>query len=748
MMSFRIVGILLLLYGIALAYAGYGLVAVGGSPAFLLTGVGTVVSGMLVFFATSWGWRLYAVVLLGTAIWAAIDGSFILIQVAPRVGYSLLLGLPVAFVYFRRPRRVAALLLAAILWQVGASVPARADEPPASEWNAVGRTLNGTRYTTADQITPENVKDLKVAWTYRTGEDPYHEPDPMNMPTFEATPIKDGDTLYFCTPRNQLIALNAETGQERWRYDPKASTAKMYVLACRGVSLYKAKTALAQCQKRIIGGTIDGRMFAVDAESGKPCEDFGDHGIIDLKANLGAVEPGTYGITSPPTVANDTVMVGAFMRDNQGDDMPSGVVRAYDPMTGKQLWAWDTGRVDSNPTLAPGETYTRGSPGAWSIYSADEQLGLVYIPTGGGGNDYFGGNRTPIAEKTANAVVALDIATGAVRWSFQTSHHDLWDYDVAGQPVLADFDTANGKVPAVFQATKRGELFVLDRRDGTPLSRVEERPVPGDGVAGEHLSPTQPFSVDMPSFAGTPLNEASMWGVSPFDMIACRTKFLQQRYDGVHTPPSLQGSIHYPSNFGASNWGSVSIDPVRKILMTNTTQVAAIVQLITRAQADAIVAKGGHLGAAMTGTPYASRQSPLLSPLRIPCNAPPWGLLTAVDLTSKKILWQKTLGTTQDKAPLGIPLPLGMPNVGGSVVTKSGLVFIGAAIENAVRAFDETTGAELWKARLPASVQATPMTYISERDGRQYLVVAAGGHSYLESTLGDYVIAFALPPKS
>lgn len=641
-------------------------------------------------------------------------------------------------------QRLCALILAA-LGYVLLGLPVYADQASPAQWPSYGRTLAGTRFTPADGITPANVGHLSVAWTYHTGEDPTKEPDPRNLPAFEATPLKIADTLYLCTPRNQVIALDAERGTERWRFDPKAVVKGTFLLACRGVSYYESPKPLPQCQKRILIGTIDARLIALDAASGVPCSDFGKGGTVDLTENIGKVEAGFYGVTSPPTIARGLAIVGALVLDDQSIDVPSGVVRAFDPVSGALRWSFDMGNADPNAKPKPGETYTRGSPNAWSVYSADEALGLVYIPTGNNSPDYFGANRNATAEKYASAVVALDIETGVPRWTFQTVHHDLWDYDVPAQPVLVDLDTPQGKVPALIQTTKRGEIFVLDRRTGAPLSRVEERPVPGAAAKGDTVSPTQPFSVDMPSLAGPILTEASMWGVTPFDLLSCRTQFKTLRYEGPFTPPSVQGSIHFPSNMGGSNWGSVSFDEDRQILIANTSEVPAIVRLIPRDQVAAEKARGVRIHNTQTGTPYAALQTPMLSPLGIPCNAPPWGRLTAIDLKTKRVIWQRPLGTTEDRAPFNISLALGMPNSGGALVTRSGLVFIGAAIDSYLRAFDIKTGKEVWKAKLPASAQATPMSFVSESDGRQYIVIAAGGHKVLSSKLGDSVIAFALP---
>jgi quinoprotein glucose dehydrogenase len=620
-------------------------------------------------------------------------------------------------------------------------LPPLSDADPGG-WGAFGRTASGTRFSPLEQITPANVAGLKVAWTYRNGEDPLKPLHPFNRPSYEVTPIKAGNLLYLCTPRAQAIAVDARTGKEVWRYDPHTNVNEAFVLACRGVTYYDSGQAGGICAKRIVWGTMDGRIVAVDALTGLPCEEFGRHGEIALTADIGSIKPGTYGLTSPPIITKGVIISSAFVLDSQGVDSPSGVVRGYDAKTGRQLWAWDSGRDDANAALKPGETYRRGSPNAWSIYSADEDLGMVYFGTGNNNPDYFGATRSRAAERNSSSVVALDSRTGALRWRFQTVHHDLFDYDVASQPVL----TRMGGVPVLIQPTKSGQLFVLDRRTGKPVSRVVERAVSTAEVPGERVSHTQPFSVDMPSFVAPRLTEASLWGISPFDLLACQIKFRQSRYDGEFTAPTVEGSIHVPSNMGSFNWSSVAVDEARGILIANTSHVAAVVRLIPRKQADALEKAGQRQWTPQAGTPYSAEQRPYLSPLGYPCTPPPWGLLTAIDLKTKRVLWREPLGTTRDKAPVPIGLKLGMPNMGGSAVTRSGLTFIGSALENRFRAFDTRTGRELWSADTPAGPQASPMTYLA--DGRQYVVIAAGGHSHMGSKLGDYLVAYALPKET
>ncbi|WP_170228139.1 pyrroloquinoline quinone-dependent dehydrogenase [Denitratisoma oestradiolicum] len=626
-------------------------------------------------------------------------------------------------------------------WKGTAPVAADGSSP---DWSAYGGDLSGRRYSPLTQIHGGNVGELQAVWQYRTGDGPAQKREPSNLPAFEATPLKIDDSLYFCTPTNVVISLDAETGRERWRFNPETDTRGHYLVTCRGVSYHRQEVQAGHCTRRILAGTIDGRLLALDADDGKPCADFGRNGQVSLRGGQEPIKPGFFSITSPPNVVGGVAIVGGLVLDNQSVDVPSGVVRAYDVITGQLRWAWDSAR-EQNPVPA-GQPYGRGSPNAWGVFSADPALGLVFVPTGNRSPDYFGGHRTPAEDSHASAVVAIEVATGKTRWVFQTVHHDIWDYDVASQPVLVDMNVAGSPVPALVQATKQGQVFVLDRRDGKPIYRVEERPVPRGTVPGDRASATQPFSVEMPALHPLRLSEDDMWGLTPFDRAWCRTEFKKHRHEGLFTPPSLQGTVNYPSNLGASNWGSVAIDPRRGILIANTNRIASVVTMIPREEMNRRIAAGEFAHSPSEGTPYMADARPFLSPLGIPCTRPPWGVLTAIDLDKRTVLWERPLGTTRDLAPLPIPLNWGVPNAGGSLITGGGLVFIGAAADDYLRAFSVESGDEIWRARLPAGGQATPMTYL-DRNGRQYVVIAAGGHAHLGSTLGDYIVAFAIAPK-
>jgi quinoprotein glucose dehydrogenase len=455
-------------------------------------------------------------------------------------------------------------------------------------------------------------------------------------------------------------------------------------------------------------------------------------------------------MTSPPAVVGDVIVVGSAISDNQRVDAPRGVVRGYDARTGALRWSWDPiprSREDPASRAWPGDSAARtGAANAWSILSADPERDLVFVPTGSASPDFFGGER-PGSNVYANSVVALRARTGRVVWHFQVVHHDLWDYDVPAQPALVTVRRDGRDIPAVAQATKMGHLFVLDRETGRPLFPVEERPVPPSSVPGEQASPTQPFPTAPPPLVPQRLTAADAWGITPWDRGRCRDTMQRLRSDGIFTPPSVEGTIIFPGNAGGTNWGSVSFDGPRGLVVLNTTRVAHVVTLIPRDRYNAPGPRDAGEFGRQAGTPFAMRREPLLSPLRIPCNPPPWGTLTAVDVSRGRVRWEVPLGTIRDLAPLPLPIRLGTPNMGGPITTASGLVFIGAAMDNYLRAFDVETGAELWRGRLPAGGQATPMTYRLREGGRQFVVIAAGGHARMGTAPGDSHVAFALPVR-
>jgi quinoprotein glucose dehydrogenase len=650
-------------------------------------------------------------------------------------------------------------------------MPADDDGVPANDWRFYGRTPRGDRFARAGQITPQNVGDLSLAWSLRTGDteqpgesqggtDGGHE---FNL---EVTPIKVGNSLYMCTPHSWIVAVDSLTGKQLWKFDPHANTKPNVYLSCRGVSYYEAPAGKStDCPRRIIAPVLDARIVALNADTGVPCEDFGTHGFISLTKYLGDVPPGFHFITSPPLVLQDRVILGGWVRDNVAENEPSGAVRAFDPITGDIAWAWDVGHPDSavqHPK--PDQVLTRGTPNAWGVYTADPALGLVYLPMGNATPDYYGANRRPFDDKYSSSIVALDIKTGEPRWSYQTVHHDLWDMDLPIGPSLVDLPSpdGNGTVPALVQSTKRGEFFMLDRRTGTPIAEVTEKPVPQDGAAGDHLSPTQPYSTGMPSLTPPDLTETQMWGASPIDQMMCRIQFKEAHYEGQFTPPSTTQTIVFPAFDGVVDWHGASIDPMRKLLVANGSYIPFVIKLTPR---DEALSKGwiepyngvgtppepNRFGVApQYGTPFVGEVHPWLNFLGVPCKAPPWGTLTAIDLQTRKIVWQHPVGTTRDTGPFNIhfnlPLPTGIFNIGGNLLTEGGLVFMGATADDYLRAFDVRNGRELWRARLPAGGQATPMSYVGA-DGKQYVVIAAGGHGGLGTRSGDYLQAFALPAK-
>jgi quinoprotein glucose dehydrogenase len=523
---------------------------------------------------------------------------------------------------------------------------------------------------------------------------------------------------------------------------------------CRGVAYWEAESATersAPCGRRIFTATLDSELIGIDAVTGRACQAFGRGGRVDLREGIQDAEPWEYYSTSPPVTVNDVVALGALVYDNKRVDAPPGVIRGYDVRTGALQWSFDAvppGYTGPGPT--GGGRYVRGTANAWSILSADEELDLVFVPTGNAAVDYFAANRNGL-DDYSSSVLALRGRTGELAWNFQMVRVDVWDFDTASQPVLFDHEIEGRVVPALAQATKMGHIFLLDRRTGEPLYGRREIRVRTDGVAGEVLSPTQPVPSHIEPLHPTQLTPEDAFGFSFWDRGKCAEAIASYRYDGMFTPPTEGGSIQYPQNAGGINWGSVTIDPERGLLFTNMMRMAAVIQLLPRAEYDALPDKTSHWPhqlVPMHGTPYAARIFPLMSPFGAPCSPPPWGSLVAVDLATGKRVWDVPLGTIRDQAPFPIWLvpgwrDLGAPNMGGSIATASGLVFIGATTDRFVRAFDADTGSELWKFRLPYTANATPMSYRLGPDDRQFVVVAVGGHAWSNS--GDALIAFALP---
>lgn len=618
-------------------------------------------------------------------------------------------------------------------------------------WPAYGGDAGGNRYSSAAQITPDNVESLDIAWTYRTGALDGHD-DILNRIVFEATPILVGDSLILCSPFNVVIAVDPGSGAEKWRYDPQVPTDGRPAnnFTCRGVSHWADSEAEAEaaCASRIFTGTVDGRLIALDARTGQPCEDFGEGGTVQIAPSMALRWPGEWQITSVPAIVGDVVVTGSSISDNLRLEAPHGTVHAFNVRTGEEIWSFDpVPRDTDDPARASwaGDSAERAGHGnVWSTISVDQERGLVFLPTSSPSPDYFGGARAG-DNRYANSVVALDGETGEVVWHFQTVHHDVWDYDVPAQPSLVQVWRDGRRHDVVAQITKTGLVFALDRETGAPFLPIEERAVPQGGAEGEALSPTQPFPVTPPIVPNRLRPFRDSFGITLWDRLACASQFRGLRGDGLFTPPTVGGMLAYPFSGGGGNWGGAAFDPSRNLLIVNMSNAAQAIDLIPGAEDSEQVSELSDDAefAPMEGVPYAMTRELVVSPLGLPCSAPPWGVLAGIDLASGEIVWRRTFGTTEDFAPGGIALDTGMPNFGGPIVTAGGLIFIGAAMDDYLRAFDVETGEELWKGRLPAGGQATPISY--EWQGRQYVVIAAGGHGRAGTTLGDHLVAFALP---
>lgn len=780
------VGGLVALIGLVLLMGGLWLAVLGGSLYYLLTGAAMIASGVLLIRGRLTGGWLYVAIVVVSVAWAWWEvGANAWAQVPRVIAPVVLLAivLPAMATLVARSDRwrlagggiaLALVLTVANFWAAasGAPSPIEGALPAAgtagmadpsgqqvgADWPAYGGTGAARRYSALAQINPANVGKLKRAWTIHTGDVPS---SPKIAKTFgaETTPLKVGDSLYLCTPKNVMIALDPATGEQRWRYDPNVpDRAIPYTAACRGVVYYAVPGAAADqpCATRIIEGTLDARLIAVDARTGRPCADFGTNGQTDIKRGMGKVRWGYVSITSPPTLVRGVLVTGHQVLDGQDRWAPSGVIQGFDAVTGQLRWAWDMMHPERSGYPPEGETFARGTPNMWTMASGDEQLGLVYLPMGNASADYYSSLRRPEENMFATSLVALDVTTGKPRWRFQAVRKDVWDYDFGAQATLVDYKG----VPAMVLPSKQGDIYILDRRTGQPLTPVGTIRAPGGGVEPEQRAATQPVSL-WHTLRKRELTERDMWGMSPIDQMVCRIQFRRASYKGFYTPPEAdRRSIEYPGYNGGTDWGGIAVDPQRGVIVANYNDMPNYVRLVPREEANkrgwaprdqARGAIGGAEGAGdpQANTPYAVDVN---AGWRLPftgmlCKQPPYGGIRAIDMATGKTIWDRPLGEARTNGPFGIPsmLPvtIGTPNNGGAVVTAGGLIFIAAATDNLIRAIDLRTGETLWKDVLPGGGQATPMTY--EVNGRQYLVIMAGGHHFMETPVSDELVAYALP---
>ncbi|MFV4992775.1 membrane-bound PQQ-dependent dehydrogenase, glucose/quinate/shikimate family [Klebsiella pneumoniae] len=788
-----IIGGIICILGFLLVAGGLWLITLGGSWFYLLAGILMAGSGIGLAKRRAWSLPAALVLLVFSIAWSLWEVGFDFWQSVPRIIAFLVVALIASLASpwllrsdSRAVLRAKPAAVLSIIFAIGIvaffsgmfiphptvvaqnTTPSKVVKPDAgqesgNDWPAWGRNVEGNRFAQFDQINKNNVKDLKVAWTYRTGD------LAIDGSEYQVTPIKIDNTMYLCTPLNKVIALDATNGKELWRYDPHITITESNKAwkRCRGVSYAdlnstenivksdNATTIAATCRKRIVSTTNDGRLFTLDAETGIPCEDFGVHGFVNLKEGLSeAPEQGSYYLTSAPLVADGVIMVGGKINDNLSVDEPSGVVRGYDVRTGKLLWAFDPARPGDSTPLPAGQNYAPESPNFWGTAAYDPKLGLAYFPTGNQTPDFWTGDRHPYSDEFNDSIVAIELKTGKLRWHFRTANQDQFDYDVSSQPILYDLKNSDGTTtPVLIQLTKRGQVFVLDRRDGKPVVPVEYRKVPTDAMPGMKVASTQPYSKI--SVGTEPLKESDMWGASIFDQLYCRIQFKDMRWEGEWTPLSdKKRTLIYPGYYGGMNWGGGAIDASTGTLIVNDIRMAQWGRFIKQDEAKRIGLKPSTEGeySEQKGTPWGVERSMFMSPLGVPCFKPPFGTMTAIDLASGKTKWQVPMGSIQD-APVhgitpGVYIPLGMPTMGGPLVTKGGLTFFHGTLDYYIRALDNDTGKELWRGRLPVGGQGAPMTYIG-KDGKQYVVVVDGGatRTGTNANRGDYVIAYALLDK-
>ncbi|MFC3581487.1 membrane-bound PQQ-dependent dehydrogenase, glucose/quinate/shikimate family [Sphingomonas hylomeconis] len=780
-----ILGIVIGLIGIVLAVGGVVLAVSSGSLYYVLTGLAMIASGVLLVRGRIAGVWLYVAIFVLTFLWAMWEVGLDPWPLVPRVVAPLVLLIAALLVMPTLEQRSgrwkrgligagAVAVIGALFFGVlgmrdttaiaalpGQSAPGMVDpsgQATGADWPAYGGTTSARRYSPLTQISLDNVGKLEKVWETHTGGLPT-DPQFTKLYGTENTPLKVGNLLYTCTAKNVIVALDPATGKQAWRFDPKVPDDWIpYTTACRGVVYYAVPNAPqgSLCATRIVEGTLDSRLIAVDALDGRPCPGFGTNGQTDTKIGMGDVYPGYASINSAPTVVQGVAVVGHQILDGQTKNAPSGVIQGFDMVTGKLRWAWDMMHPEWTGYPPAGQSWSRGTPNSWTGASGDERLGLAYVPMGNAANDYLSSHRSPQENQFATSLVALDVNTGKPRWTFQAVKKDVWDYDFGSQATLVDYKG----VPAIVVPTKQGDFYVLDRATGKPLTPIGTVQAPGGGVEPAERAPTQIVSL-WHTLRKPVLTERDMWGMSPIDQLFCRIQFRRADYRGFFTPPSVgKRSVEYPGYNGGSDWGGVSVDPVRGIMIANYNDMPNYVKLVPRAEAT----KLGVLPRFMTPgkssstshsidpqweSPYAVNVN---AGWRVPwtgmlCKQPPYGGIRAIDLATGKTLWDRPFGTARKNGPFGIPsyLPfhIGTPNNGGSVVTASGLVFIAAATDDLIRAIDLRTGKTVWSAPLPAGGQATPIVY--EQSGREYLAIFAGGHHFMETPAGDSMIAYALP---
>ncbi len=611
-----------------------------------------------------------------------------------------------------------------------------------NEWRSYGADPGGMRYSALDQINRSNVTRLQRAWTYHTGEIALGLGRGRSRATgFQSTPLVIDGVMYLSTPSNRVIAIDAETGAELWKFDPQEGARRRRFQAHRGVAYWEGASSDGKAkEKRILFGTFDARMIALDATTGKPCPDFGNAGVVDLRKDVADNEPSSsYGVTSPPAIYKDLVIMGARVPEGPSKG-PSGDVRAFDVRTGKIVWRFHTVPRPGEPghdTWEGDSWRDRTGVNVWSIMTVDVDRGMIFLPIGSAAYDFYGGDRKG-QNLYANSLVALNAATGKLVWHYQMVRHDIWDYDLPAHPNLITVRHNGREIPAVAQVTKMGLIFVLDRLTGKPLFPVEEMTAPKSKVPGEATWPKQPMPVKPPPLARyKPLTREELSQVTPESKKYCAELFDKVVSGGIYTPAGLELTLWFPGTLGGATWSGASFDPNSGYLYVNVNEIGAIGAMEPQAK--------GAETAYKRDSPWGS-YARFWDPNEYPCQKPPWGTLNAVNLNTGEIAWSVPLGQMDELTTEGTP-PTGTPNMGGSIVTAGGLVFIGGANDSRFRAFDAKTGKELWTAKLDASGHATPITFQGRKSGRQFVVIAAGGGGYFSKTYADTLIAFALPTK-